>query len=205
MLYCVGIGLAFVIVGHALERGLHLAGRATRWAWVIAIVGSYLVPVAAWLRPEAFATFAAPIPVVFESGPSLGTSTTSTNLDQPPPSDLSLADLDSPLRWGWGLASVTMLFVLAVAVARLLSQRRHWRQAVVDGRLVLVSRNIGPAVVGVWGPRVVLPEWALQLPEWKRELMLAHEEQDRKSTRLNSSHITISYAVFCLKKKNRSI
>src|SRR5437867_9505639 len=27
---------------------------------------------------------------------------------------------------------------------------------------------------------------------------------DRKSTRLNSSHRTISYAVFCLKKKNRS-
>src|SRR5208283_5977779 len=26
--------------------------------------------------------------------------------------------------------------------------------------------------------------------------------RDRKSTRLNSSHITISYAVFCLKKKN---
>src|SRR5437667_7331913 len=28
----------------------------------------------------------------------------------------------------------------------------------------------------------------------------AVEHQDRKSTRLNSSHITISYAVFCLKK-----
>src|SRR5690348_17822943 len=27
-------------------------------------------------------------------------------------------------------------------------------------------------------------------------------EQDRKSTRLNSSHPSISYAVFCLKKKN---
>src|SRR5438445_4807113 len=27
---------------------------------------------------------------------------------------------------------------------------------------------------------------------------------DRKSTRLNSSHANISYAVFCLKKKNRS-
>src|SRR5436309_5316267 len=27
------------------------------------------------------------------------------------------------------------------------------------------------------------------------------EEQDRKSTRLNSSHVKISYAVFCLKKK----
>src|SRR5256885_13257735 len=28
-----------------------------------------------------------------------------------------------------------------------------------------------------------------------------HEEVDRKSTRLNSSHLVISYAVFCLKKK----
>src|SRR5690606_41919874 len=29
------------------------------------------------------------------------------------------------------------------------------------------------------------------------------EEPDRKSTRLNSSHVKISYAVFCLKKKNK--
>src|SRR2546427_1896262 len=29
-----------------------------------------------------------------------------------------------------------------------------------------------------------------------------HGAQDRKSTRLNSSHSQISYAVFCLKKKN---
>src|SRR5690606_41741132 len=28
-------------------------------------------------------------------------------------------------------------------------------------------------------------------------------EQDRKSTRLNSSHVKISYAVFCLKKKKK--
>src|SRR5699024_11630226 len=28
------------------------------------------------------------------------------------------------------------------------------------------------------------------------------DPQDRKSTRLNSSHVSISYAVFCLKKKN---
>src|SRR5437773_12165924 len=32
-------------------------------------------------------------------------------------------------------------------------------------------------------------------------LRRAHRRRDRKSTRLNSSHITISYAVFCLKKK----
>src|SRR3712207_7929259 len=31
------------------------------------------------------------------------------------------------------------------------------------------------------------------------------EHQDRKSTRLNSSHANISYAVFCLKKKDHMI
>src|SRR5438270_2728855 len=37
------------------------------------------------------------------------------------------------------------------------------------------------------------------------EVMLLHVRQqgDRKSTRLNSSHSQISYAVFCLKKKNQ--
>src|SRR3712207_7937718 len=34
-----------------------------------------------------------------------------------------------------------------------------------------------------------------------RRLRLAEEHPDRKSTRLNSSHANISYAVFCLKKK----
>src|SRR3712207_3137598 len=33
-----------------------------------------------------------------------------------------------------------------------------------------------------------------------RLLLYTHEDQDRKSTRLNSSHANISYAVFCLKK-----
>src|SRR3712207_7132547 len=33
------------------------------------------------------------------------------------------------------------------------------------------------------------------------ENMLRKDEEDRKSTRLNSSHANISYAVFCLKKK----
>src|SRR3712207_7931994 len=34
-------------------------------------------------------------------------------------------------------------------------------------------------------------------------LRVAAKSTDRKSTRLNSSHANISYAVFCLKKKNK--
>src|SRR2546429_4365748 len=36
----------------------------------------------------------------------------------------------------------------------------------------------------------------------RRALLSARRRRDRKSTRLNSSHGYISYAVFCLKKKN---
>src|SRR3712207_8067893 len=34
---------------------------------------------------------------------------------------------------------------------------------------------------------------------------VADQREDRKSTRLNSSHANISYAVFCLKKKNKNM
>src|SRR2546422_3750339 len=37
------------------------------------------------------------------------------------------------------------------------------------------------------------------------EIGLGNPPQDRKSTRLNSSHGYISYAVFCLKKKNEKV
>src|SRR5947207_4983718 len=43
-----------------------------------------------------------------------------------------------------------------------------------------------------------LETWITDAPEWQQEHL------DRKSTRLNSSHTVISYAVFCLKKKKKN-
>src|SRR5690625_6892140 len=57
----------------------------------------------------------------------------------------------------------------------------------------------------------VAPDLSTKLSQWasNEDIFAAHriDEQlakaiDRKSTRLNSSHVAISYAVFCLKKKN---
>src|SRR5258708_20962288 len=55
--------------------------------------------------------------------------------------------------------------------------------------------------------RVVHALGAFETGENERKVVariLAEPERDRKSTRLNSSHQIISYAVFCLKKKNRT-
>src|SRR5438034_10653210 len=54
-----------------------------------------------------------------------------------------------------------------------------------------------------WRPRSVRLVWRLLRLGGHRLLQRRVElhPQDRKSTRLNSSHTVISYAVFCLKKK----
>src|SRR5437667_8757261 len=67
---------------------------------------------------------------------------------------------------------------------------RYYRPAEVDmliGDYSKAKRQL------VWGPKTGFVELA--------KLMV--DAEDRKSTRLNSSHITISYAVFCLKKKKK--
>src|SRR2546426_2039692 len=45
---------------------------------------------------------------------------------------------------------------------------------------------------------------ALRAPVWTGTRKLGGSFRDRKSTRLNSSHLVISYAVFCLKKKKNT-
>src|SRR3989442_9731465 len=55
---------------------------------------------------------------------------------------------------------------------------------------------------------LVLPRRAQQGQRGRGRLIaeagrgFVRQDQDRKSTRLNSSHVRISYAVFCLKKKS---
>src|SRR5262245_38200973 len=51
------------------------------------------------------------------------------------------------------------------------------------------------------------PAWGIQqfhiYPDPRARFADPTNPEDRKSTRLNSSHLGISYAVFCLKKKNK--
>jgi len=181
MLYCVAIAVLFVVVGEALERSLHLAGRATRWAWVAALAGSYLVPAAAWLRPSAFGALPVSLaqPVVAGLQATAGPSDPQHGGGAPPTSvpSFSLGDLDAALTWTWGFSAAALVFALSAAALRLAALRRGWRNATVDGRAVLVSDNVGPAVAGLWRPRVVLPEWAVRLGDRERRLMLAHEDE----------------------------
>src|SRR3712207_8889953 len=67
----------------------------------------------------------------------------------------------------------------------------------VGGRHGAVAREVFLEVAGVVEERGVVVELVVLAAEAADGL----EAVDRKSTRLNSSHANISYAVFCLKKK----
>src|SRR3712207_7627218 len=57
-------------------------------------------------------------------------------------------------------------------------------------------------------PRIAAPAGAPPLPAGSGAVRFERvglQYEDRKSTRLNSSHANISYAVFCLKKKKKII
>src|SRR5690606_42049741 len=56
-------------------------------------------------------------------------------------------------------------------------------------------------LIDLW-PQIYLLDQGERLGETITSYRERFFTQDRKSTRLNSSHVKISYAVFCLKKKN---
>src|SRR5690242_21424521 len=76
-------------------------------------------------------------------------------------------------------------------------QRAGWPAiAQGDDTLILAPTGTGKTLAAfLWELNALITD-GLEGP-------LANAVQDRKSTRLNSSHMSISYAVFCLKKKKK--
>src|SRR3712207_7212567 len=63
-----------------------------------------------------------------------------------------------------------------------------------------------PEDIAPWNTLLLSSSWAHPRgSKGKRPSSLYQSTEDRKSTRLNSSHANISYAVFCLKKKKNKL
>src|SRR5947208_7974092 len=73
---------------------------------------------------------------------------------------------------------------------------------VVNSEMSHVSKEFAAGDPNFWTPTTIP---AAKPAGRKGTIIPAADQGDRKSTRLNSSHQIISYAVFCLKKKNMTI
>lgn len=160
-------GTLVVLAGAAVAHALARAGRPARFAWAGALVLALLVPAlralhdrhtsmpnTAGVAPaDAVAALVRLAPIIVGPRPAL----------------------DRPLVALWAAGSVLMLVWLAGGAYWLARQQRRWRPATVDGAVVRLAPSTGPAVVGWRRATIVLPPWALALPDSARALLLAHE------------------------------
>lgn len=172
--WMVWAALVAVLAGAAaslLEPVLRGRGRAARGVWAGALVLSLGVPAAAWLAPspasapEAAAGVGLPLDLLLAMG-GLASS--------PPP---VLVRLDGWAVAAWAAASALLLLGLSGGLLRLALRARGWTRASLWGDEVLISRDFGPAVVGVGTARVVLPRWALALGRERLRMVLEHERE----------------------------
>src|SRR2546428_7370965 len=74
-----------------------------------------------------------------------------------------------------------------------------------DARTALNGLEAAIHIAPRSGDRIVLTPEVVAEAIQRRQLRYDQAGEDRKSTRLNSSHDQISYAVFCLKKKKEAL
>jgi TonB family protein len=157
------------------ERALRSAHLPARGAWLFALAAGtiwpVLVPVLRRLRPspEPASTGA----VLLEAVRIVPEHVTTSGAWLP------IADR---LLLGLWIAGSLLLLVRYASVWRAVrALRRTAENRRVDGVDVLVSRDLGPAVVGVRNAVVLLPHAVLELDAPLRALVLRHEEEHRRA------------------------
>src|SRR3712207_8287058 len=99
-----------------------------------------------------------------------------------------------------------MLDHTSIVVRRGVAMRRTTRLVVLVGTLLAAAAGVAVASAssGDDAQRDTKRLEVLRVEGRGGTTKVLDHDQDRKSTRLNSSHANISYAVFCLKKKKNS-
>jgi TonB family protein len=171
----VTLATALLVVAARLVEGGLSTGR--RWLWGAVMVAAPIVPMlhtaVARLAPRGSTldvVFGPVAPVWGAALKDLGTVASAS----------PVRALEGYLLLAWALAGVSLMALLAAGTLRIRRLRKGWRAGVVDGVPVLLSRDFGPAVIGVRRPEIVLPPWVLDLPEEERRLVLAHEDEHRR-------------------------
>ncbi len=77
----------------------------------------------------------------------------------------------------WALLTVGLLARLILASRALVRRSRGWPVRVIDGVEVRVSEDLGPAVLGITRPRIVVPRWFEQELPATRAAVLEHERE----------------------------
>lgn len=185
MLFTNLIALLVGLAGLALERFAGWYQLPRRWLWTAILATSLALPAAMVLKPHHIGLGAIAVPTQTKrSAAAVTAATTPRRADTAEPithidrSNLSAADaqdLEDPLLYLWVATSIGLLSVFAFSWLRLALVSRAWTSQIIEGRRVWVTDAQGPAVAGLVSPKILIPQWVLNVPANSRELILVHE------------------------------
>jgi hypothetical protein len=180
LLYSGLTGLLLTLAAWQADRAAGALRSAARWYWLLAGLGTVGLPLLALVRPPGSSDRVLPV------GPEWHWAAVSdaNRLVEPwattaPRQVPSLASANP--RLAWLLASVAALGWVIISQRGLPRRRRGWRRDRLLGVAVAVSPDLGPAVIGLLRPEIVVPEWVAALPEDALELILRHESEHLRS------------------------
>jgi bla regulator protein blaR1 len=179
MLYVIMVTLLLSLGAYVAERAVRLQRGRSRWIWITAIVASLAIPtVIASVTvqlPNVMSSAVAQQVVVLREATTQALSPVmwiSGSAGEP----AGWRDLDGLLTTLWRGASAAMLLALIVSGLHLALRKRRWRTGTVAEKSVLVTEDVGPAVVGLLRPRIVVPRWVTLAPARHQSAVIAHEQ-----------------------------
>ncbi len=179
IIYVIFVSILLGSAAVAAERYAHLRGKTSRWYWILAIIASLLIP-------TVIASVSIELPDIFNSqtvkriiilreatsnylSPFLWVS---ESLLTP----TEYHNFDAIIKQLWLWLSAFLLCALIISGAHLLWRKQGWKKSTLLNTPVLVTDDIGPAVVGLINPQIVIPQWVVKLPTAQQQAILDHEQ-----------------------------
>jgi beta-lactamase regulating signal transducer with metallopeptidase domain len=178
MLYVIMVTLLLSLGAYVAERAARLSRGRTRWIWLTAIIASLAIPTViasvSVQLPNVMSPAVAQKMVVLRETTTQALSPV-TWIAGSAAEPGGWRDFDGLLTNLWQGASIAMLLGLVASGLYLFSRKRRWRVDEVSGAQVYVTEGVGPAVVGLLRPRIVVPRWVTMALPQHQSAVIAHE------------------------------
>ena len=180
MAYGITISCLLSAAALAVEHACRVRRWPSRWIWAVVLAAPLLLPFTAAVvssfsdraPPPAAAERATTSPENGVDAAASAREITSRLYRPEAPQELVVM-----LAVTWVGGSALLAVTLFISWLRMRRRSASWAQRTLDGTNVLVSDDIGPAVIGFLRPRIVVPQWLFAADAGVRRLTLTHESE----------------------------
>lgn len=186
IVYAVGFSALLSTIALAMERLLGGYSWPLRKLWSICLLLSWLSPLALAVAPRA-ETIQEERPFLTAESGEVPASTASHSAASPSdaiavqPGESSSLSFETLFLCGWAIATAFLLTRQGVVLRRILRDQRGRPRFEMDGIEVVQTDEDGPAVIGFFRSRILMPHWMENMSGSVRRLALLHEVEHVRS------------------------